>query len=31
MGSFDVIIDSVSDMPLELRQEYSIDYFANEY
>ena len=31
MGSFDVIIDSVSDMPLDLRQEYSIDYFANEY
>ena len=31
MGSFDVLIDSVSDMPLELRQEYSIDYFANEY
>lgn len=31
MGSFDVIVDSVSDMPLEIRQEYSIDYFANEY
>ena len=31
MGSFHVLIDSVYDMPLELRQEYSIDYFANEY
>ena len=31
MASFVVIVDSVSDMPLEIRQEYSIDYFANEF
>jgi DegV family protein with EDD domain len=31
MGTFDVIIDSTSDMPLELRQEYSIDVFEMEF
>jgi len=31
MASFDVITDSTSDMPLEIRQEYSIDYFPMEF
>lgn len=31
MAKFDVITDSTADLPLELRQEYNIDYFPMEF